>query len=126
MFNLKPMTVLPNTKAQEYLFEAEGCYITELSNSPADPTVSIAKARVEPNVATTWHQLKGVTERYCILEGTGLIEIGNETPKQISVGDVVIIPPMTRQRISNMGNTDLIFLAICNPRFTPECYESIV
>jgi mannose-6-phosphate isomerase-like protein (cupin superfamily) len=120
------MSESANTKNQEYLFTAEGCYITELSNTPADPALSIAKARVEPNVTTTWHQLKDVTERYCILEGTGVVEIGNEPPKKVSVGDVVIIPPMTRQRISNIGKTDLIFLAICNPRFTPECYESII
>jgi len=31
-----------------------------------------------------------------------------------------------RQRISNIGTNDLIFLAICNPRFTPECYESLI
>jgi mannose-6-phosphate isomerase-like protein (cupin superfamily) len=114
------------SKNQEYLFDAEGCYITELSNSPADPAVSIAKARVEPNVTTTWHRLTGVTERYCILEGNGVVEVGDEAPKNVSVGDVVIIPPMTRQRISNIGQTDLIFLAICSPRFTPECYESII
>jgi mannose-6-phosphate isomerase-like protein (cupin superfamily) len=120
------MTNAANTNNQEYLFEAEGCYITELSNSPADPAVSIAKARVESNVTTSWHQLSGVTERYCILEGTGVVEVGNEDPKNVSVGDVVIIPPMTRQRITNNGETDLIFLAICTPRFTPECYESVV
>ncbi len=117
-------TVPPNH--QEYLFIAEGCYITELSNTPADPEVSIAKARVEPNVTTTWHRLDGVTERYCILEGVGVVEIGDEAAKEVSAGDVIIIPPMIRQRISNRGKTDLIFLAICNPRFTPECYESLV
>lgn len=111
---------------QEYLFTAEGCYITELSNTPTDPEVSIAKARVEPNVTTAWHRLKGVTERYCILEGSGLVEVGNKPAYTVSVGDVVVIPPMVRQRISNTGDNDLIFLAICNPRFTPECYESIV
>jgi len=115
-----------NGAPQEYLFTAEGCYISELSNTPADPEVSIAQARVEPNVTTTWHRLKGVTERYCILEGIGIVEIGDEPAKQVSAGDVIIIPPMVRQRISNRGKTDLIFLAICNPRFTPECYESLV
>jgi len=115
-----------NTAPQEYLFTAEGCYITELSNTVADPEVSVAQARVEPDVTTTWHRLKGVTERYCIISGTGLVEIGDDAPRQVQAGDVVIIPPMVRQRIRNTGNNDLIFLAICNPRFTPECYESIV
>ncbi len=115
-----------NVAPQEYLFIAEGCYITELSNTPTDPDVSIAKARLVPGVTTTWHRLNGVTERYCILEGIGVVEIGQEPPRQVSAGDVVIIPPMMRQRISNTGKTDLIFLAICNPRFTPECYESLI
>jgi mannose-6-phosphate isomerase-like protein (cupin superfamily) len=97
------------TSHQEYLFKAEGCYITELSNTPLNPDISIARARVESGVTTTWHRLKNVTERYCILEGNGLVEIGNETPKNVSVGDVVIIPPTIRQRISNVGKTDLIF-----------------
>jgi len=110
---------------QEYLFTAEGCYITELSNTLTDPEVSIAKARVEPNVTTTWHRLKDVTERYCILEGIGLVEIGDAPAYTVDIGDVVIIPPMVRQRIKNIGKTDLIFLAICNPRFTPACYEVI-
>ncbi len=118
-------TILVNANNQEYLFTAEGCYITELSNTPADPDVSIAKARVEPNVTTTWHRLEGVTERYCILEGVGVVEIGEELAREVGAGDVVIIPPMVRQRISNTGKTDLIFLAICNPRFTLECYESL-
>jgi len=120
------MSYTAHANNQEYLFIAEGCYITELSNTPADPAVSIAQARVEPNVTTTWHRLIGVTERYCIVEGTAVVEIGNDAPKNVTVGDVVIIPPMTRQRIKNVGKTDLIFLAICNPRFTPACYESLV
>jgi mannose-6-phosphate isomerase-like protein (cupin superfamily) len=110
---------------EEYLFKVEGCYITELSNMPTDPAVSIAKARVTPGVTTTWHRLKGITERYCILEGTGLAEVGDEPSKTVKTGDVVIIQPMQRQRITNIGKEDLIFLAICTPRFTDSCYESI-
>jgi hypothetical protein len=32
---------------------------------------------------------------------------------------------MCRQRISNLGDDDLLFLAICTPRFEPGCYESL-
>jgi mannose-6-phosphate isomerase-like protein (cupin superfamily) len=110
---------------QEYLFVAEGCYITELSNTPSDPEVYIAKARVEPGVTTAWHRLSGVTERYCILSGAGVAEVGDGPPKDVGPGDVIIIPPMQRQRITNPGKEDLIFLAICNPRFTEACYESV-
>jgi oxalate decarboxylase/phosphoglucose isomerase-like protein (cupin superfamily) len=40
-------------------------------------------------------------------------------------GDVVLIPPSCRQRISNVGEGELIFLAICTPRFTQEAYEDL-
>jgi mannose-6-phosphate isomerase-like protein (cupin superfamily) len=38
---------------------------------------------------------------------------------------VVIIPPHCWQRITNNGAEDLIFLAICSPRFLPENYQPI-
>ena len=107
---------------KEYFFAAEGCYITELSNSPDDPAVSIAQARVEAGVTTAWHCLKNTVERYVISSGEGLVEIGYDAPRKVTQGDVVVIAPMERQRITNTGNSDLIFLAICTPRFLPENY----
>jgi 23S rRNA-/tRNA-specific pseudouridylate synthase len=44
---------------------------------------------------------------------------------RLEAGDVVRIPPMCRQRITNVGTTDLVFLAICTPRFMPQAYEDI-
>lgn len=110
---------------QEYYFESEGCYITELSNSETDPDLSIAKARVTAGVTTAWHRLKNTTERYCILSGVGSVEVGDDQPKEVRAGDVVIIPPMVRQRITNIGEEDLIFLALCTPRFLFEHYEHL-
>lgn len=108
-------------KNSEYFFD-EGCFITELSNSESDPELSIAKARVEPGKTTKWHFLKGLTERYVILEGTGRVEVSTLEPQIVNTGDVVLIPPLAHQRITNIGNNDLIFLAICSPRFTESAY----
>ena len=104
---------------------AEQCHILELSNIPRDPDCSIARARVEPGVITRLHRLTAVTERYLILEGHGRAEIGSLPPHDVAPGDVLLIPPGCPQRIANTGSTDLVFLAICTPRFTPECYEDI-
>lgn len=112
------------SSAPEYYFE-ERCYIAEWSNSPADADVSIARARVEPGVTTRLHRLMHVTERYVILEGEGRVEIGEKMIETVRPGDVVIIPSGVPQRIANTGQTDLIFLAICQPRFVPEIYEDI-
>jgi mannose-6-phosphate isomerase-like protein (cupin superfamily) len=106
-------------------YTAERCYINELSNIVGDPDASVARARVLPGVATRWHLLHGITERYVILNGTGCFEIGNLAPEEVGSGDVVLIPPDCRQRITNNGEQDLIFLAICTPRFRQEAYEDI-
>jgi mannose-6-phosphate isomerase-like protein (cupin superfamily) len=106
-------------------YTAEGCYIIELSNSQADPDASVARARVPAGAATWWHRLRGTAERYVILSGTGTVEVGELPPKQVMPGDVVLIPPGCRQRITSGANEDLVFLAICTPRFRQEAYEDI-
>ena len=110
---------------KDEFYTPEKCYITELSNTPEDPGVSIARARVEPGVTTRWHRLKGTFERYVIISGRGLVEIGEQPPRAVSAGDIVLIPPMCRQRITNIGAEDLVFLAICSPRFSQDVYEDI-
>ena len=116
--------VKSNDETPEYFF-AEGCFITELLNSNDDPNVSIARARVEPGKTTRWHYLQGTGERYVVLEGAGLVEIDDLQAQQVNAGDVVVIPPQARQRITNIGADDLIFLAICSPRFTEAVYVDI-
>ena len=87
----------------------EGCFITELSNSAADPEVSIARARVPPGVTTRWHRVKDTVERYVILEGKGRVEVGTRTPEDVGPGDVVLIPSAAPQRITEYrrGRPDL-------------------
>ena len=106
-------------------YTAEGCYINELSNIEADAEASIARARVRPGVTTSWHRLAGITERYVLLSGAGKVEVGDLPPQNVAPGDVVLIPPGCRQRITSLGVEDLVFLAICTPRFRPEAYEAI-
>jgi len=108
--------------AEEYFFQ-EGCFITEWSNSPIDPACSIARARVEPGKTTRWHRLQGLVERYVILEGTGVGEVEGQSPHTLANGDVLLIPEGKKQRITNTSTNDLIFLAICTPRFEASRYE---
>ena len=114
--------VLKHDRHAEF-FTSERCHITELSNTANDDALSVARARVAPSVTTRWHSLKGTAERYVILEGQGRIEVGALPPEPVGPGDVVLIPPSCRQRITNIGTDDLVFLALCTPRFRPENYE---
>ena len=116
--------VLPWNAARERE-TAELCAITELSNHAADPDVSIARARLPIGRTTRWHVLHGIGERYVMLEGRGTVEVEGLMPTAVGPGDVVWIPPGARQRIRNEGDEDLVFLAICTPRFVPESYEDV-
>lgn len=116
--------ILRFESGEEYYFE-EGCFIRELSNSPDDPDCSIARARVEPGVTTRLHRLAATVERYVILAGRGVVEVGDKSPAGVGPGDVVLIPAGCPQRIANTGKSDLIFLAVCTPRFRPEAYEDV-
>ena len=110
--------------ADEYL-SAERCHILEVANDDGDEQVSIARARVGPGVTTAWHRLDGVGERYLIVSGRGRVEIGDLEALEVGPGDVVRIPANCRQRITNPGRDDLVFYAICAPRYRAEAYTSL-
>jgi quercetin dioxygenase-like cupin family protein len=108
----------------EYFFR-EGCFISELCNSPDTPERSVARVRVEPGQTTRWHRLTATVERYLMVAGTGLVEVGDAPPRRVIHGDGVVIPAGVAQRITNIGEDDLIFLAICTPRFVVGAYEEL-
>jgi len=116
--------IINTPESAEYYFE-EGCFILELSNSAQDPALSIARARVKAGMSTRLHRLTGLVERYVILSGLGNVEVADLPAQSVSAGSVVIIPPRCSQKITNTGAEDLIFLALCTPRFETQFYEDI-
>lgn len=105
-----------------------GCFLTDWLNDPADNDVSIARIRVAPGAETRLRRFDSIWERYVVLEGQGRIELvgptrafteGDHTISALEPGDVVVIPPNFSRRITNIDDHDLVFLAICTPRFRP-------
>lgn len=123
---MKPetMKIKNNQNTEEYFFE-EGCYITELWNENSDAAVSIARARLRPGETTKKHALNATIERYLVLEGEGRVFIGTDNGQPVKKNDVVVIPAATSQYIHNTGEYDLVFLAICTPRFLQENYQAL-
>ncbi len=111
-------------EASEETWTGEHCFITELMNDSAIPEVSLAQCRVSPGTTTQLHKLS-VKEWYVVAKGSGLMEIGAAPRFKIGPGDTVAIPAGTSQRVTNIGDSDLLFQCVCIPRFTPECYESL-
>lgn len=116
-------TLYASSDAQEYFFD-EGCHILEICNDPAHNDLSIVRARVEVGVETKLHALSNTIEHYVLISGTGIATIG-DTEYPVKDNDVIVIGKDVHQKIRNTGNEDLIFLAICAPRFVKECYSEI-
>ncbi len=121
---MEPKIVKANT-LHEYL-TPERCFIYETCGLVAtnDAQVSIARARVEPDISTKTHHLVGVQEIYVVTEGKGIVEVGDLPPTEVTVGDTVVIPSGVKQKITNPGSVDLIFYCICTPAFTENCYRN--
>jgi quercetin dioxygenase-like cupin family protein len=60
-----------------------------------------------------------------ILRGAGRVDVGMLGPQRVGPGDVVLIPPSCRQGIACLGDEDLVFLAICTPRFRQDASEDV-
>jgi mannose-6-phosphate isomerase-like protein (cupin superfamily) len=104
---------------------AEGCFIIELHNRPEDEGCSIARARVPAGGVTRLHSLHGTIERYVILAGTARLRTGEDSGIDLGPLDTVTFGAGEPQAIANTGEGDLVFLAICTPRFRPESYRDL-
>ena len=103
----------------------ERCFITECLNSEEVPEFSLAVARVKPSVTTQLHSLRDTKEIYIIRKGAGLVLVGKKE-LEVSIGDSIIIPANTPQRITNLSDSeDLEFYCHCSPRFVPDAYENL-
>ena len=102
----------------------ERIFVQEALNHPGLPEVSLATCRVQAGVTTQLHALS-VSETYVIRRGAGKMEKDGTAPFDVRPGDCVHIPAGVAQRITNNGDTDLIFDVICTPRFEPECYTAL-
>jgi mannose-6-phosphate isomerase-like protein (cupin superfamily) len=120
---MEPKIVKANSP-EEHL-TPERCFVMEnWGKSTQDTVVSIARARVEPGISTKAHHLEGVQEIYLIASGRGRVHVGDLETTEVSRGDLIVIPEGIAQRITNIGESDLVFYCICTPAFTQECYRN--
>ena len=67
-------------------------------------------------IATAPHFHPRTEEIYFILEGSGLMQVGDEF-RTVGPSDAIAIPPGSRHQITNNGKTVLRFLCCCAPGY---------
>jgi mannose-6-phosphate isomerase-like protein (cupin superfamily) len=77
---------------------------------------SLAEARLLPGASTTPHHHAETEEIYYLLEGTGLMRVGDET-MSVGPGDAIAIPPGMLHQITNTGTGLLKLLCCCAPGY---------
>ena len=83
-------------------------------NDAIEMNYSMAHAVVLVGEKSLPHILHGRSEVYFILSGKGEVHIDEET-QVMEIGDTVFIPAGARQWIENMGEVELVFLAMVSP-----------
>lgn len=58
-------------------------------------------------------------QTYCIIEGRGLMTVGNEEA-EVTKGDCIFIPSNENHGIRNIGTNKLIYISSCSPSFSLE------
>lgn len=119
------MSYVKHYQAEQQFTTSERCAINELVNHADDEHCSIAKASVAPGVSTQLHAVKNTIERYIILQGEGEVSINHSQAEAVGYLDVVTIPAGKPQKIKNCGQSELIFLCICTPRFSQNNYQNL-
>jgi mannose-6-phosphate isomerase-like protein (cupin superfamily) len=77
---------------------------------------SLAEELLPPGHAVTPHHHREIEEIYYILEGSGVMTVGDEQ-RQVAAGDAIFVPRGHRHSLANTGNQPIRLLVACGPAF---------
>jgi mannose-6-phosphate isomerase-like protein (cupin superfamily) len=111
---LKDITQPLQSPSGENVYELIGA-----SNQTGNATGhSLAYILITPGGKSSRHYHKYSEESYYILEGEACLMIDGQESR-LPPGQACLILPPSIHEISNSGNVDLVFLAVCTPPWTP-------
>jgi len=84
--------------------------------------LSVAEATVEPGRSTRLHRHPIAEEVYQILDGAGVLELGDERLAVVP-GDIIRIAPGQPHRLETRSDVPLRLLCICQPAYSDEDTE---
>jgi len=104
----------------------DGSLIRELMHPEVhgNQQVSVAEATIEPGAGTDLHIHHTSEEIYFVIQGAGIMTLGDEV-FAIGRGDTVCINPKQPHRVENTGNLPLKILCCCAPSYSHDDTEII-
>lgn len=106
---ITPFTTKDGSEIRELLAHRNSCMANQ----------SLAEATVPLGATTDMHYHPKAEEIYYVLEGTGLMRLGEEE-SFVRPGDAIAIPPGTPHNIRNDSEIPLRFLCCCAPAYEHE------
>ena len=77
---------------------------------------SLAEELLPPGASVAPHHHEVLEEVYYVLEGAGVMTVGDET-REVRAGDAVYIPKHHRHTLTNTGAEMMRILLVCGPAF---------
>jgi len=111
--------LIKDSAQADYFMALDKTRLCELIHPEREPGnlkmgYSLAQAILKPGRSSLPHKLKTASEVYYILEGEGLLVIGEES-ERVRPGQAIYIPPNSVQFLRNIGKQDLKFLCLVFP-----------
>ena len=102
----------------------DGSLIRELMHPNVQGNVqqSLAEAIVPVGFTTILHKHLKSEEIYHIIEGNGIMSLGDRQ-MEVSARDTIYIPPKTYHQIKNIGSIPLKILCCCAPAYSHDDTE---
>ena len=77
---------------------------------------SLAEETLPPGHAVTPHHHRQIEEIYYIVEGRGVMTVGDEQ-REVAAGDAIYVPRGQRHTLRNTGAEPIKLLLVCGPAF---------
>lgn len=107
-----------NRRDSKVINTPHGSEIRPLMDRTTSPInqCSLAEEILPPGATVPPHHHEVLEEVYYILEGSGLMTVGDEQ-REVSAGDAVYIPRHHRHTLTNTGAEPMRILLVCGPAF---------
>lgn len=107
-----------NRQKSKVLKTPHGSEIRPLIDRTTSPITqcSLAEESLPPGASVTPHHHEVLEEVYYILEGHGVMKIGDEE-QEVGEGDAVYIPKNHRHTLTNTGSEPMRIVLVCGPAF---------